>query len=178
VVNQVVVALMEPLQEGGPACAAAGRVVAELIAACRAAYPARLRAMPPLPQWPPELAHVNALLAEGRGVLSAREQAELLLEGLGDESASVRSTALQELRALLAARRDWALDVQSAAPGSADGALGGRLLAALLKCCEPEAAAAASAAAQQACGECLGRLGAADPARVQIDPQPPAPMCT
>ena len=57
---------------------------------------------------------------------------------------------------------------------AAESGLLARLLAALLRCCEPEAHGAASLAAQQACAECLGMIGAVDPARVQVAPPPPA----
>lgn len=53
-----------------------------------------------------------------------------------------------------------------------------RLMAALLRCCDPEVHNMVSQQAQQACAECLGMLGAVDPARLQVDPQPPASRCT
>jgi serine/threonine-protein kinase ATR len=199
VAAQVVVALMDCLAEGGAPCAGAAAVVEELVAVCAREYPAKLRALPPLPQGPAELAAARAALAEHRGSLTAAEHAELLLESLDAAQApGVRAVALGELRALLAGRRDWlttltaagagaagggaadagAAPAAPAAPGGAEGgeALLQRLVAALLKACEPEAGSAVGAAAQQACAECLGMLGALDPARVRAAPPPPPAM--
>lgn len=172
VVSQVVVTLMDSLQESGAVGASAARVVEELISACRKHYPHKLRSMPPLPQWPGELRHVNTLLAEERGTLSMSDHVTLLLESLGNESLSVRSTALQELRSLLAVRRDMLLSLQSSNPD-----LFKQLVGTLLKTSEPEAINAASVAVQQTCAECLGMLGAIDPARIHLEPQPPHRMC-
>lgn len=62
--------------------------------------------------------------------------------------------------------------------GSSSASLLSRLMGALLKCCDPEVHNMISQQAQQACAECLGMLGAVDPARVAVELQPPAPRCT
>lgn len=171
IVNQVVVALLDGLQEGALVGAAAARVVEELIAACRVHYPEKIRSMPPLPQRMLELRHVNGLLQEARGSLTTEQQVEVLLESLTDEALSVRSTALQELRVVLASRRDWVATLKS------NHGLQMRLLGALLKASEPGANSSASFAAQQACAECLGMLGAIDPATVKLDPKVQEQRC-
>ncbi|KAI3426356.1 hypothetical protein D9Q98_008728 [Chlorella vulgaris] len=193
VVSQVVVALMDALQEGGAVTAAAMRVVEELVVVCRRNHRDKLRVIPPLPNWLPELERLNETLANERGKLSSQEQIELLIQSLGDESMTVRATTLRELRNLLASRREWALgllgDVDSEGSGVGDSANSGggaspgslllsRLMSALLKCCEPDVASVVSQQAQQACAECLGMLGAVDPSRLQIELQPPASRCT
>lgn len=171
IVTQIVVTLMDSLQESGAVGFAAARVVHQLIDVCREHFKDKLRSIPPLPQ-SPELRHVNTKLQEERGTLSTTEHVSLLLESLGNEALSVRSMALQELRGVLAARRETFLSLQNTNP-----ALFQQLIGALLKSSEPEAANAASVAAQQACAECLGMLGATDPSRVQLEPQPPRRMC-
>ena len=115
------------------------------------------------------------------------------MQSLSDESLTVRATALQELRSVLSGRREWALGLLAAGAGAggdrgtgAGGAATGgggagllsRLMSALLRCCDPEAHNMVSQQAQQACAECLGMLGAVDPARLQVDLQPHAPRCT
>ena len=172
IVNQVVVTLLEGLQEGGLVGAAAARVVEDLIAACKVHYPEKIRSMPPIPARLLELRHVNGMLQEARGNLTIPEHVELLLESLSDEALSVRSTALQELRAVLANRRDWIATLNG------NHALQMRLLGALLKAAEPGANSPAGVAAQQACAECLGMLGAIDPSRVKLDSQPHPKRCT
>ena len=171
IVNQVVVALLDGLQEGGQVGAAAAKVVEDLIASCQIHFPEKIRSMPPLPQRLLELRHVNKLLQDARGNLSTEQQVEVLLESLGDEALSVRSTALQELRAVLAARREWVVILKRNHP------LQMKLLGALLKASEPGANSSASLAAQQACAECLGMLGAIDPSTVKLDPKPPEQRC-
>lgn len=161
-----------------------------------------LLSTPPTPQ----------TLANERGKLAQHEQIELLIDSLGDESMTVRATALRELRTLLSTRREWALGLLGPGSGTTAGdratrrpaavdrpagrggttgsgaGTGGsategpqllsRLMAALLRCCDPEVHNMVSQQAQQACAECLGMLGAVDPARLQVDPQPPASRCT
>lgn len=142
-------------------------------------------------------------LGKERGKLTPQEQIELLIASLGDESMTVRATALRELRSVLSSRREWALALLGDAVGGGAGAaaecgpaavgarsgaaavagatagapLLSRLLSALLRCCDPEVSNFQSQQAQQACAEVLGVLGAVDPARVAIDLQPPAPRC-
>ena len=56
---QVVVALMESLQEGGAVCGAAVRALDELVTICRRTHRDKLRLIPPLPNWLPELQALN-----------------------------------------------------------------------------------------------------------------------
>jgi hypothetical protein len=62
VVSQVVVALMDALQEGGAVTAAAMRVVEELVVVCRRNHRDKLRVIPPLPNWLPELERLNEVV--------------------------------------------------------------------------------------------------------------------
>lgn len=129
-------------------------------------------------------------LTKERGKLSSQEQIELLIQSLSDESMTVRATALRELRSVLSSRREWALGLlgvgseagavarAGTGAGGAGAALLSRLMSALLRCCDPEVHNMVSQQAQQACAECLGMLGAVDPARLQVDLQPPASRCT
>lgn len=130
-------------------------------------------------------------LARERGKLSTQEQIELLVASLADESLAVRATALRELRSVLSSRREWALGLlgdagpgggtsaaRAASAGGGAASLLSRLMSALLKCCDPEVHSQTSLQAQQACAECLGILGAVDPARVAVELQPPAQRCT
>ncbi|GAB4817356.1 hypothetical protein N2152v2_004402 [Parachlorella kessleri] len=182
IVNQVVVALMDCLQELGPVCAAASRVIEDVVGICKRHQPGKLRGIPPLPPLQ-ELECTNRILKEERGQLSITEHIELLILSLGEQSLSVRAVALQELQTVLHKNRGWASRVLAGggAGGQSDGkhesALLARLLSALLKCCDPERHNMASLQAQQACAECLGLLGAVDPSRVQLDLQPPPTMC-
>ena len=167
---------------------------------------------PPAPHSTPHPPPTPQTLANERGKLAQNEQIELLIDSLGDESMTVRATALRELRTLLSTRREWALGLLGPGSGTTAGdratrrpaavdrpagrggttgsgsgvgssttegpQLMSRLMAALLRCCDPEVHNMVSQQAQQACAECLGMLGAVDPARLQVDPQPPASRST
>lgn len=50
---------MECLQEAGPVCAAAARVIEELVLLCKRHQREKLRGIPPLPHWVQELQRAN-----------------------------------------------------------------------------------------------------------------------
>jgi hypothetical protein len=93
--HQVVVALLEPLQEGGKLTAAAARAVEELVVTGRALLQAKLRGLPPLPQSIPALESVGEVLKQERGTLTVEEQVRLLLQSLQHDSPNVQATAVQ-----------------------------------------------------------------------------------
>ena len=98
---QVVVALLEPLQEGGAVMAAAVQVLETIIIDGRMLMKPQIKALPPLPQSVPALHRVNSAIAEERGKLTNSEHVQLLLQSLGHHSLSVRTTALQVSQANL-----------------------------------------------------------------------------
>jgi serine/threonine-protein kinase ATR len=130
-------------------------------------------------------------MSKERGKLSLQDQVSLLVTSLTHESMTVRATALKELRSLLSDHREWTLGLlaEGSAAGAGSGteasagqgggaALLSRLMSALLSCCDPEANNVAGQQAQQAAAQCLGMLGAVDPARLTIEVPPPAPRYT
>lgn len=118
-------------------------------------------------------------LRELHTLLSTRREWALGLLGPGSgTTAGDRAT-----RRPAAVERPAGRGGTTSASGSSTTAVEGpqllsRLMAALLRCCDPEVHNMVSQQAQQACAECLGMLGAVDPARLQVDPQPPASRCT
>ncbi|KAK9914842.1 hypothetical protein WJX75_001188 [Coccomyxa subellipsoidea] len=180
VANQIVVALLEPLQEGGALTAAAAKAMEELVVKGRALLQSKLQGLPPLPQSVAGLERVSEVLKQERGALTIEEQVRLLLQSLQHDSASVQATTVQELRPYLHSHRAWLSGLWTASGGSASlegkkehAALLSQLLGSLLKICDPEAQSASGRKAQQACADCLGILGAVDPARVALDLAPP-----
>ncbi|KAK9842495.1 hypothetical protein WJX81_002719 [Elliptochloris bilobata] len=189
VVFQVVVVLQEALQEDGAITAAAARAVEELVVVNRALLRPVLKRLPPLPPGVDALAKANAVLKEERGSLALDDQVSLLLQSLASDSAAVRATALQELRECLhrPAGRSWLSGLWAAKSASVrqagqpeQAALLSALLAALLKCLQTQEDAVALASGQaqeggagasraaQAGAECLGLVGAVDPACVGV----------
>lgn len=96
-VPQVVVAMLEPLTEGGEVSAAAAGVVQGAVSAGRQHFPEQLRKLPPLPPSIPALQSSNAILAEQRGTVTAEEHIDASLESLQHHSLAVRANALQVL---------------------------------------------------------------------------------
>ena len=172
IVNQVVVTLLDCLQEDKPVGSEAANVVENLINACKLHFPQKMRSMPPLPRHARGVRHVMKLIDQARGVLDTDTQVGLLLQSLGDEALSVKSTALQELRDVLVLRKEWVTKLKDR-PG-----LQMRLLSALLKVAEPGTNSSASVAVQQTCAECLGVLGAIDPSVVKLDAHPLVKKCS
>ncbi|KAL0029509.1 hypothetical protein WJX79_000191 [Trebouxia sp. C0005] len=182
--NQVVVTLLDPLQEGGPVAAAAVTVLEQLVVHSKHLLGERLKSLPPLPQAVEGLGRINAVITEQRGSLTTEESIRIPLKALGDHSLSVRTTALQDIRNILHHHRPWLgglLPPNTTADGAAatgqQTVLLSSLLGALLKCCDPEIHTPTSWKAQQLCAECLGLLGAVDPARVVVALDPPESLC-
>ncbi len=92
---QIVVALLEPLQEGGALTAAAAKAMEELVVRGRPLLQSKLRGLPPLPQSVPGLEKVAEVLKQERGALTIEEQVRLLLQSLQHDSASVQATTVQ-----------------------------------------------------------------------------------
>ncbi|KAK9807336.1 hypothetical protein WJX73_002849 [Symbiochloris irregularis] len=176
IANQVVVAMLEPLTEGGQVSIAAARVVQGVVDAGQASFKEQLKRLPPLPPSIPALQRCNAVLTEARGPTSAEDHITAALDSLKHHSLAVRANALQELRSYLHTHRTWLAGLLSSSSSNAghngvcnQSQLLSRMLSGLLKCCDPEAHDPSSLRAQQACAECLGLLGAVDPARVAVE---------
>ena len=92
---QIVVALLEPLQEGGLLTAAAAKAMEELVVKGRALLQSKLQGLPPLPQSVAGLERVSEVLKQERGALTIEEQVRLLLQSLQHDSASVQATTVQ-----------------------------------------------------------------------------------
>ena len=92
---QIVVALLEPLQEGGPLTAAAAKAMEELVVKGRSLLQSKLQGLPPLPQSVAGLERVAEVLKQERGALTTDEQVRLLLQSLQHDSASVQATTVQ-----------------------------------------------------------------------------------
>lgn len=98
---QIVVALLEPLQEGGLLTAAAAKAMEELVVKGRALLQSKLQGLPPLPQSVAGLERVSEVLKQERGALTIEEQVRLLLQSLQHDSASVQATTVQASPLLL-----------------------------------------------------------------------------
>ena len=77
---------------------------------------------------------------------------------------------MQGIKEYLRQQRSWLLTMPLAGVGhnAAQVALLSGLVTGLLKCCDTESSLPVSRQAQQTCAQCLGMLGAIDPARLQV----------
>lgn len=116
----------------------------------------------------------NARIAQERGQVSLRQLFASLTESLTDESLAVRATALAEIRRRVS-NPENANEIQSliqGIEGTAAEPVMSAMIEALLKCCEGEGSGETSRRVQRAAAQCLSELGAIDPGRLLIAPQP------
>lgn len=109
------VALLDPLQEGGELTAAAARAMEELVVTGRPLLRSKLRGLPPLPQAVPGLERVAEVLKQERGALTVEEQVRLLLQSLQHDSPSVQATAVQVSLYILRIDRNMVMGLQEQA---------------------------------------------------------------
>lgn len=153
----------------------ASGVLTELIVVHRKRLGSTLGELPVLPSIP-ALADVNRVLSKARGELSMLDHLRQVIDGLRHESLSVRCAVLGEFRHLMRVQRaEWNDLVARGGPNVEK--LLGLLVAGLLKGCSEEARTQLSNKLKMLCAECLGELGALDPARlVQVEVRQPGRM--
>ena len=146
---------------------AAVAVLEELVVKNRDTLGSELQDLPLLPSLP-ELAPINLVLQESRGELRFAERLQRAADMLGHEALSVRFTAAGELRKLFRARRGNPahFDVESVCP---DQATLSRLVSALLRGCAEQSRTSHGQQLKLLCAECLGDLGAVDPAKLHVE---------
>jgi serine/threonine-protein kinase ATR len=185
VAAQAAVVLLPLLERPGEAMAAAVRILEELLITNAAHVGDAFARMPPLPSVP-ALAGVNAALAAQQRLDGPAERLALLVRATRHESLNVRHAALGELRAFMtsgsgqghvAALVSEAVS-QEAGGGGAGGAAAGaagsaraaasELVSALLGSCDNAARTRLALSLKQLAAQCLGLLGAVDPARLAV----------
>mmetsp|Transcript_10928 Transcript_10928/g.67521 ORF Transcript_10928/g.67521 Transcript_10928/m.67521 type:complete len:2630 (+) Transcript_10928:210-8099(+) len=140
-----------------------------------------LRLMPPLPSLPETEQITKAIEAE-RGHLTIHDKLKLLEESLHHESLAVRHAALGEFVALLGTHKGWPSGVGrhfESLPGRkkssdcSDLLLLENCISTLLRCAGSEARSLLRYKVQLRAAKCLGMIGAADPARLNITTRTP-----
>jgi serine/threonine-protein kinase ATR len=153
----------------------AANVLTELIVVNRKRLGSKLEELPVLPSIP-ALVDVNRVLAKARGELGMLDHLRQVIDGLRHESLSVRCAVLGEFRHLMRVQRAE-LNGLVALGGDDVERLLGLLVAGLLKGCSEEARTQLSNKLKMLCAECLGELGALDPARlIQVEVRQPSKM--
>jgi len=174
---------------GAGALTLAAAVLGEMVVRQRHLVRRALQAMPPLPEVP-ALEEVNRVLAQEHQSSGPAGKLALLTRALRHESPGVRHAALGELRSFMQRCKGFVRSLVAAAGGggsksssSAAGTAGHNaptggdetpgpallpdLMGALLACCDNAARSHLGLSMRQRCAECLGLLGAVDPARIR-----------
>nr|KAJ0216324.1 hypothetical protein LSAT_V11C300104440 [Lactuca sativa] len=120
---------------------------------------------PPLPNIPP-LAEVNRVIEEVRGVMTLKDQLRNIVDGLNHENINVRYMVACELSKLLKLRREE-VTVMVNGEGDSDMDVLSSLITSLLRGCAEESRTVVGQRLKLVCADCLGLLGAVDPAKVK-----------
>jgi len=174
---RIAVILTAFLDCGGKATAAACMAMEELVLHNEGLPAEILCEFPPLPTLA-ALEGVNHAVAEARGDLSAPHHLMTLAEALvpnrpghyAGQPLIVKAVTMMEIKRFLQQHQEWRLALavrQKRIPGadSWHSALD-FLVAVLLKSCDPEVRSALSHRVHLQCAECLGCVGAVDPAKL------------
>ncbi|XAR72671.1 Non-specific serine/threonine protein kinase [Bertholletia excelsa] len=124
-----------------------------------------IREFPPLPSIP-ALTEVNKVIREARGSMTLKDQFRDIGDGLNHENLNVRYMVACELSKLLNLRRK---DVTSFVTGEAGSDMDvlSFLITSLLRGCAEESRTLVGQRLKLVCADCIGALGAVDPAKVK-----------
>lgn len=120
---------------------------------------------PPLPSIP-ALSKVNKVIKEARGSMTLQDQLQDVVDGLNHENLNVRYMVALELSKLLNLRRED-FTVLITAEGGRNMDILSSLITSLLRGCAEESRTAVGHRMKLICADCLGALGAVDPALVK-----------
>ncbi|XP_011046623.1 PREDICTED: serine/threonine-protein kinase ATR isoform X3 [Populus euphratica] len=140
-------------------------ILEELVLKNRTILKQHIHEFPLLPSIP-ELMEVNKAIQEARGSMTLKDQLRDVVDGLNHENLNVRYMVVCELSKLLNLRRG---DITSLITGevAADMDILSSLITALLRGCAEESRTAVGQRLKLVCADCLGALGAVDPAKVK-----------
>ena len=141
------------------------QILSELLVKNRKALGKELQHLPPLPELP-FLKGINSSLAKAKTALDQSGELRNLIANLEHDSQAVRYVALDRLRIFLAREKAWVdkLFTPGTSPGGRNEKLKVSLLESLLKCCEVGVRTVLTGKMSLRCADCLGQLGAIDPA--------------
>ncbi|XP_058072546.1 serine/threonine-protein kinase ATR isoform X2 [Magnolia sinica] len=138
-------------------------VLEELVVENRLLLKQHIRELPLLPTIP-SLSKVNTVIQEACGSMTLMDQLRNVVDGLNHESLNVRYMVACELSKLLDLRREDVTAVIAGEVGS-DLDIVSSLITSLLRGCAEESRTAVGQRLKLVCADCLGALGAVDPAK-------------
>ncbi|MCL7051841.1 hypothetical protein MKW94_026365 [Papaver nudicaule] len=140
-------------------------ILEELVVENKVLLKQHIRELPLLPSIP-ELAEVKKVIQEARGSMTLKDQLRDVVDSLNHESLNVRYMVACELKKLLNLQRE---DVTALISGEAGSDLDvlSSLITSLLRGCAEESRKTIGQRLKLVCADCLGALGAVDPATVK-----------
>ncbi|WVZ78438.1 hypothetical protein U9M48_026147, partial [Paspalum notatum var. saurae] len=169
VMSQVVAAFIPSLERcrGCPAhLGKIGEILEELVVKNNSLLKQHIRELPLLPTLP-SLSEVNKVIQEARGLMTLQDHLKDAVNGLNHESLNVRYMVACELSKFFNAKRE---DMTALIIGedNADLDVISSLITALLKGCAEQSRTVVGQRLKQVCADCLGALGAVDPAKLKV----------
>ncbi|CAL5378051.1 unnamed protein product [Camellia sinensis] len=140
-------------------------ILEELVFENRGILKQHICEFPPLPSIP-ALAEVNKVICEARGPMTLKDQLRDIVDGLNHENLNVRYMVACELSKLLNVRREDVTSFVTGEVGSDMDALSSLITSLLIGCAE-ESRTLVGQRLKLVCADCLGALGAVDPAKVK-----------
>lgn len=141
------------------------KILEELVFENKAVLKQHICEFPPLPSIP-ALMKVNEVIQYARGSVNMKDQLLDIVDGLDHENLNVRYMVACELSKLLNLRRD---DITALITGEAGSHIDvlSSLITSLLRGCAEESRTVVGQRLKLICADCLGALGAVDPAKVK-----------
>uniref|UniRef100_A0A0R0I0C7 Serine/threonine-protein kinase ATR n=1 Tax=Glycine max TaxID=3847 RepID=A0A0R0I0C7_SOYBN len=140
-------------------------ILEELVLKNRVILKQHICEFPPLPCIP-ALIEVNKAIEDARGTMTLKDQLRDVVDGLNHENLNVRYMVVCELRKLLNSRWKDVTALITAEAGSDLDVLSS-LITSLLRGCAEESRTTVGQRLKLVCADCLGALGAVDPAKVK-----------
>lgn len=141
------------------------KILEELVLKNKAILRQHIHEFPLLPSIP-ALTEVNRAIQEARGSMTLKDQLRDVVDGLNHENLNVRYMVACELSKLLKIRNENVTALINGETGSEMDVLSS-LITSLLRGCAEESRTTAGQRLKLICVDCLGALGAVDPAKVK-----------
>ena len=141
------------------------KILEELVLKNKVILKEHICEFPPLPSIP-ALTEVNKAIQEARGSMTLKDQLRDVVDGLNHENLNVRYMVVCELSKLLNLRREEVTALITADARSDMDVLS-TLITSLLRGCAEESRTAVGQRLKLVCADCLGAIGAVDPAKVK-----------
>ncbi|OMO80025.1 hypothetical protein CCACVL1_13210 [Corchorus capsularis] len=139
-------------------------ILEELVLKNRVILKEHIHEFPLLPSIP-ALTEVNKAIQEARGAMTLKNQLRDVVAGLNHENLNVRYMVVSELSKLLKLRREDVAALINGEGGS-DMDILSSLITSLLRGCAEESRTVVGQRLKLICADCLGALGAVDPAKL------------